>query len=149
MGVNVWGASPLYMNPVNGLYIDTSTSRRQGRNREGPSEGSGRAKPTNPTNRNSIQGPSLRQVSTTGQSPGFGRYGKCCGCIVTVHVLIRETCPVCTSIGRGARHGNMPWDRTGVSRGHSRQRKQAQRNGENRERLTPPKGRTQRREEPL
>jgi hypothetical protein len=44
MGVNLWGESPLYVNPVNGLNIDTSTSRRQGRNREGPSEGSRSAK---------------------------------------------------------------------------------------------------------
>ena len=44
MGVNLWGASPLYVNPVNGLHIDTSTSRRQGRNREGPSGGSRSAK---------------------------------------------------------------------------------------------------------
>jgi len=34
-----------------------------------------------PTNRNSIQGWVSGQVSTTWQSPGFGRYGKCCGCI--------------------------------------------------------------------
>jgi len=32
------------MNPVNVKYIDTSTSRRQGRNREEPSEGSRIAK---------------------------------------------------------------------------------------------------------
>ena len=31
-----------------------------------------------------------------------------------------ETCPVCNSFESGARHGNMPRDRTGVSRGHSR-----------------------------
>ena len=43
-GVNLWGESPLYMNPANVIDIDTSTSRRQGRNREGPSEGSRRAK---------------------------------------------------------------------------------------------------------
>ena len=30
-GVNLWGESPLYMNPVNVEYIDTSTSRKQGR----------------------------------------------------------------------------------------------------------------------
>ena len=41
-GVNLWGESPLYLNPVNVEYIDTSTSRRQGRNREGPSEGKSR-----------------------------------------------------------------------------------------------------------
>jgi hypothetical protein len=39
-GVNLWGESPLYLNPVNVLDTDTNTSRRQGRNREGPSEGS-------------------------------------------------------------------------------------------------------------
>jgi len=44
MGVNLWGGSPLYMNPVNVKNIDTNTSRRQGRNREGPSEGSRSAK---------------------------------------------------------------------------------------------------------
>src|SRR4030042_3619154 len=43
-GVNLWGESPLYVNPVNvKKNIDTSTSRRQGRNREGPSKGSRRA----------------------------------------------------------------------------------------------------------
>jgi len=43
-GVNLWGESPLYVNPVNVKYIDTSTSRRQGRNREGPTKGSRSAK---------------------------------------------------------------------------------------------------------
>ena len=32
--MNLWGESPLYLNPVNVKYIDTSTSRRQGRNRQ-------------------------------------------------------------------------------------------------------------------
>jgi len=31
-GVNLWGESPLYMNPVNVKDIDTSTSRKQGQN---------------------------------------------------------------------------------------------------------------------
>jgi len=44
MGVNLWGVSPLYVNPANVKYIGTSTSRRQGRNREGPSKGSRSAK---------------------------------------------------------------------------------------------------------
>src|SRR4030042_3152742 len=43
-GVNLWGESPPYLNPVNDQNIDTSTSRRQGRNREGPSKGSRSAK---------------------------------------------------------------------------------------------------------
>ena len=30
MGVNLWGESSLYMNPVNVKNIDTSTTRRQG-----------------------------------------------------------------------------------------------------------------------
>jgi len=45
MGVNSWGESPLYVNPASVLLdICTTTSRRQGRNREGPSGGSRSAK---------------------------------------------------------------------------------------------------------
>ncbi len=44
MGVNLWGASPLYVNPVNKVTVNTSISRKQGRNREEPSEGSWSAK---------------------------------------------------------------------------------------------------------
>jgi hypothetical protein len=44
MGVNLWGESPLYVNPANVKDIGTSTSRRQGRNREEPSKGSRSAK---------------------------------------------------------------------------------------------------------
>ena len=39
MGVNLWGESPLYVNPVGAYSISRSISRKQGRNREGPSEG--------------------------------------------------------------------------------------------------------------
>jgi len=46
MGVNLWGESPLYMNPVNGDTVSISTSRRQGRRREAVSEGSRSAKAT-------------------------------------------------------------------------------------------------------
>ena len=45
MGVNLWGVSPLYVNPVDRVSVNTSISRKQGRNREGPSEGSWSAKP--------------------------------------------------------------------------------------------------------
>jgi len=44
MGVNLWGASPLYVNPVNKVTVNTSISRKQGPNREEPSEGSWSAK---------------------------------------------------------------------------------------------------------
>ena len=44
MGVNLWGESPLYVNPVDAFSISRSISRKQGRNREGPSEGSWSAK---------------------------------------------------------------------------------------------------------
>jgi hypothetical protein len=44
MGVNLWGESPLYVNPVNMFFVNISISRKQGRNREGPSEGSWSAK---------------------------------------------------------------------------------------------------------
>ena len=29
------------------------------------------------------------RVGTTQRSPGFSGYGKCCGCVATVHALIR------------------------------------------------------------
>jgi hypothetical protein len=45
MGVILWGASPLYMNPVPFFYDgNESTSRRQGHHREVVSEGSRSAK---------------------------------------------------------------------------------------------------------
>jgi hypothetical protein len=50
MGVNLWGASPLYEN-----HSSTSTSPRQGRKGDRPSEGSLR-QTCEPTNRNRIQG---------------------------------------------------------------------------------------------
>jgi hypothetical protein len=58
-GVNLWGASPLYENHGN-----TSTSPRQGRKGDRPSEGSLR-QTCEPTNRNRIQGSVPGQVSTT------------------------------------------------------------------------------------
>ena len=62
------------------------------------------------------------------KSHGFRRNGKCCGCVATVHVLIRgdlsgfaafvsESC---------ALHGNMPGDRAEVSKSHSRCRTPSQ-----------------------
>jgi len=42
-----------------------------------------------PTYRNSIQGQVWGQVRTTERSPDFTGHGKCCGCVVKVHVLIR------------------------------------------------------------
>jgi len=42
-----------------------------------------------PTYRNSIQGQVRGRVCTTRQSPDFTEYGKCCGCVAKVHVLIR------------------------------------------------------------
>ena len=41
------------------------------------------------TNRNSIQGQVWEQVCTTKRSSDFTGYGKCCGCVAKVHVLIR------------------------------------------------------------
>ena len=43
-GVNLWGERPLYVSSVNICFVNTSISRRQGRNREGLSEESWRAK---------------------------------------------------------------------------------------------------------
>ncbi|SMD01526.1 hypothetical protein SAMN02746065_1213 [Desulfocicer vacuolatum DSM 3385] len=44
MGVNLWDASPLYVNPINQVTVNTSIIRKQERNREEPSEGSWSAK---------------------------------------------------------------------------------------------------------
>ena len=45
MGVNLWGESPLYVDPVPSFYDgNESTSRRQGHHREVVSEGSWSAK---------------------------------------------------------------------------------------------------------
>lgn len=41
------------------------------------------------TNRNSIQGQVREQVCTSKRSSDFTGYGKCCGRVVKVHVLIR------------------------------------------------------------
>ena len=41
------------------------------------------------TNRNSIRGQVREQVCTTKRSSDFTGYGKCCGSVVKVHVLIR------------------------------------------------------------
>jgi hypothetical protein len=42
-----------------------------------------------PTNRNSIQGRYPDKSAPHDEVHGFRRSGKCCGCVATVHVLIR------------------------------------------------------------
>lgn len=42
--VNLWGANPLYLNPVNVMFIDTNTRQWQGRNHRAPCEGRRSAK---------------------------------------------------------------------------------------------------------
>ena len=67
---------------------------------------------------------SLGQSAQHDEAHGFRSPGKCCGCVATVHVLIRGDLsgwPLSIP-GSCARHGNMPGDRAGVSRGHSRRR---------------------------
>jgi len=66
MGVNLWGASPLYVSPINMLNIlakilaegkgGTARDRPEEASGKGPSGGSLRQS-YEPTNRNSIQGP--------------------------------------------------------------------------------------------
>jgi hypothetical protein len=57
MGVNLWGASPLYMNPVN-VHVQTLTKvlaeGKGGIARDRPKEAG--VQTYEPTNRNSIQG---------------------------------------------------------------------------------------------
>ena len=56
------------------------------------------------------------------EAQGFGSPGKCCGCVATVHVLIRgDLSGLPLSMSEScASHGNMPGDRAGVSISHSR-----------------------------
>ena len=62
------------------------------------------------------------------KSHGFRRSGKCRGCVATVHVLIRgDLSGLPLSMSEScALHGNMPGDRAGVSKSHSRRRKPSQ-----------------------
>src|SRR6185369_13492647 len=56
------------------------------------------------------------------KSHGFRRNGKCCGCVATVHVLIRGDLSHMPLLLDGAATGNSCRDGTGVSRSHSRRR---------------------------
>jgi len=69
IGVNLWGASPLYENPVTVVRQGkTSTSRRQGRLREERSGGIRSAKLWADGQKQHTR-PSSGQVSTTWRSP--------------------------------------------------------------------------------
>lgn len=54
------------------------------------------------------------------KSHGFRRNGKCCGCVATVHVLIRGDLSHMPLKSNGAVSGNSCRDGAGVSRSHSR-----------------------------
>ena len=54
------------------------------------------------------------------KSHGFRRSGKCCGCVATVHVLIRGDLSRMPVLLAGAASGNSCRDGAGVSRSHSR-----------------------------
>jgi hypothetical protein len=62
------------------------------------------------------------------KSRGFRRNGKCCGCVATVHVLIRGDLPGSAAFVSEscALHGNMTGDRAEVSKSHSRRRTPSQ-----------------------
>ena len=73
MGVNLWGESPLYVNPASVLLdICTSTSRRQGRNREGPSGGSRSAKRMSRRTEIAYKAESLGKSARHDKAPGSG-----------------------------------------------------------------------------
>jgi len=55
------------------------------------------------------------------KSHGFRRSGKCCGCVATVHVLIRGDLLHFAFRKKGAATGNGRRDGAEVSRSHSRQ----------------------------
>src|SRR6185369_3837558 len=86
------------------------------------------------------------------KSHGFRRNGKCCGCVATVHVLIRGDLSHMPLLLDGAASGNSCRDGAEVSRSHSRRQDVAVRDpatgnkpGKNPGSLTPPKGRTKQR----
>ena len=64
MGVNLWGESPLYVNPVNvSTLTQVLAEGKGGTARNRPKEAG--VQSCEPTNRNSIQGPVSGLVSTT------------------------------------------------------------------------------------
>ena len=65
MGVNLWGESPLYVNPVKCLnHLTQVLAEGKGGTARDRLKEAG-AQSDEPTNRNSIQGPVSGQVSTT------------------------------------------------------------------------------------
>ena len=71
------------------------------------------------TYRNSIQGQVRGQASQAWRSPRLSGHGKCCGCVVKVHVLIRGDLPDGRPQSGSATRGNLRGVQAGVSRGHS------------------------------
>jgi len=71
------------------------------------------------TNRNSIQGQARERVCTTKRSPDFTEHGKCCGCVVKVHVLIRGDLSDMQLLKAAPWVATSGGDQRGVSRGHS------------------------------
>ena len=65
MGVNLWGESPLYVNPASvlGTFAQVLAEGKGGTARDRLEEAG--VQSDEPTNRNSIQGPVSGQVSTT------------------------------------------------------------------------------------
>jgi len=63
-----------------------------------------------PTNRNSIQGRHPDKSAQHDEVHGFRRNGKCCGCVATVHVLIRGDLSgfAVPDVWDCALYGNMP-----------------------------------------
>ncbi len=79
-----------------------------------------RAQSYEPTNRNSIQGHHLDKSARHDEVPGFRRNGKCCGCVATVHVLIRGDLSHMPLLPDVAATGNGCRNEAEVSRSHSR-----------------------------
>ena len=92
--------SPVGVPVMSGFWTEVTTSRRQGRSREGRSEGSLSAR-VRADGQKSHRRLSLRasQHNMT-KPPGYRRQGKCGSCALKVHVLIRgdlfeERCLLC------------------------------------------------------
>lgn len=85
MGVNLWGASPLWENRIGLMRAILTTSRWQGLTREGGSGGSPSANVRGDGQKPHSQGRGSRgKLAHDGKAHRFDAYGKCGACAQTV-----------------------------------------------------------------
>ena len=133
MGVNLWGESPLYVNPVNvlstlakvladgkGIFVRSCLKEARAQVSE-DSEAVSRRTETAYKAQSSGRLAQHNKAPDSGDrvnaAPGVSLWSLTC--TVKVHVLIRGDLSDMRSLD-SVLHGNMQGDRTEVSRGHSR-----------------------------